>query len=406
MPPDAPSRPLRIGLLTHSVNPRGGVVHTIELAHALTAAGHDVTVMAPATPGQMFFRPLHCAVDLAPLPRATAPQSLVASVRQRIDAYVDHLSGGHTDLRAFDVLHAHDGIGGNALATLQERGLIGGFVRTVHHLDPFTEPELTAWQLRAFRRAERVLCVSRLWCEILARDHGVTADEVSNGVDATRFSPAVQPGDGALLRSIGLDGFGPLVLAVGGVEPRKNTQRLLQAFARVRERLPQARLAIVGGASVLNHDAYTAEFHRMAAALGLADSPALRLTGPVGDDVVAALMRHAALLALPSLREGFGLVVLEALASGTPVLVSRREPFTGYLLPDDAAWADPLHVASIADGLLDGLLRPPTDAALAATAGRLTRRFSWRASAERHVAIYREVLAGRAAALPEPMSVC
>ena len=134
---------MKIGLLTHSVNPRGGVVHTIELAHALFDAGHDVTVMAPAMPGQRFFRPVRCATELVPVAPApnAAPIDMVAMVGSRIAAYVDHLTP-LLEREAFDVLHCHDGIGGNALATLQDRGLIDGFVRTVHHLDNFAQPQL------------------------------------------------------------------------------------------------------------------------------------------------------------------------------------------------------------------------------------------------------------------------
>ncbi|MDR5671287.1 MSMEG_0565 family glycosyltransferase, partial [Burkholderia cenocepacia] len=56
---------LRIALLTHSVNPRGGVVHALELARALHEAGNDVTVFAPAAPGDAMFRDVPCRVVLA-----------------------------------------------------------------------------------------------------------------------------------------------------------------------------------------------------------------------------------------------------------------------------------------------------------------------------------------------------
>ena len=65
--PEPSSRPLRIALLTHSVNPRGGVVHTLELANALHDRGHQVTMLAPARPGQTLFRTPRCAVELVPL---------------------------------------------------------------------------------------------------------------------------------------------------------------------------------------------------------------------------------------------------------------------------------------------------------------------------------------------------
>ena len=402
LPSLPPLPPGRIGLLTHSVNPRGGVVHTLELAQALHDAGHVVTVMAPALPGQRFFRPLRCAVSLVPV--HGTPRALEALVGDRIEACVAHLTG-LLARQHFDVLHAHDGIGGNALATLQARGLIPGFVRTVHHLDDFAHPQLAAWQLRGFREARRVLCVSRLWCDTLAREHGVAADEVPNGVDLARFSPHPGPDDAALLHGLGLAVAGPVVLAVGGIEARKNSVRLLQAFARLRQRLPGAQLVLAGGASLLDHGAHVAEFQACARALGLWDSAALRVTGPLADAVLPALMRRAALLALPSLCEGFGLVVLEALASGTPVLVSRQAPFTEYLAPHEATWADPLDVDALALGLWQGLQGGRREAA-AATARRLGQRFSWPASAARHTRLYHDTLATPVAAAPRRTAPC
>ncbi|RYY60467.1 MAG: MSMEG_0565 family glycosyltransferase, partial [Comamonadaceae bacterium] len=329
-----PERALRIGLLTHSVNPRGGVVHTLELAHALHDAGHDVTVMAPAAPGQQFFRPVRCATHLIPV--GGAPHDMVEMVGTRIEAFTAHLSD-LLEATRFDVLHTHDPIGGNALANLQDDGLIDGFVRTVHHLEVFDSPQLMFWQARGFRRARQVFCVSRLWQDNLARLHGVAAAEVGNGVDTERFSPVAQPADVALAQRLGVRTDVPVILAVGGVEERKNTLRLLQAFALLRARWPDAQLVIAGGASLLDHARYTREFKAFAQAGGIAIGPnaPVLLTGPLADADMPGLYRLADAVAMPSLNEGFGLVVLEALASGTPVVVSRIAPFTEYLEEGD-----------------------------------------------------------------------
>jgi glycosyltransferase-like protein len=387
-----PERALRIALLTHSVNPRGGVVHTLELASALHAAGHAVTVLAPAAPGQRLFRTPPCAVELVPV--HGAPRDTVEMVRTRIAAFVQHLRGllRHTH---FDVLHTHDSIGGNALAQLQDAGDIAGFVRTVHHLDTFDVPQLTQWQHTAFARASQVLCVSRLWCEHLAREHGIAAHEVTNGVDAARFSPAAQPRDAALAQRLGVRAGAPVVLALGGIEERKNTLRLLEAFALLQATQPRAQLVIAGGASLLDHSAYAQVFRARLQALGFAEGPlqAVRLTGPLPDEDIPSLYRLADVVAMPSLREGFGLVVLEGLASGAPVVASRIAPFTEYLAETDVSWADPTDAASIAAALRHALAtRDPHR--IAQSAQRLAGRFSWQASAARHVALYR-------AALPE-----
>jgi glycosyltransferase involved in cell wall biosynthesis len=149
-------------------------------------------------------------------------------VRQRIDDYLRCFA--QRDMGRFDICHAQDSISANALATLAERGVIGGYVRTVHHLDQFDDARLHAWQERGYREADLVLCVSRTWQDILLREHGVRSALVSNGVDMLRYTPEPGPRDQALRHALGLTGA-PLLLAVGGVEPRKNTLGILQAFA-------------------------------------------------------------------------------------------------------------------------------------------------------------------------------
>lgn len=398
--------PLRIGLLTHSVNPRGGVVHTLELADALHDAGHDVTVFAPAQPGQTLFRTPRCHVELVPV--NDHPTNVADMVTSRRAAYVAHLSAMLAE-QPFDVLHAQDGIGGNALADLCDAGAIEGFVRTVHHLDTFSDDRVMQWQERAFLRASQVLCVSQTWCDALQRDFGVSAALVQNGVDLTRYSPRTDASDAVVAARHGLEPGAPIVLAVGGIEERKNTLRLLQAFIAFRTRRPDAQLVIAGGASLLDHDVYARAFDDALARSGLRTGrgEAVIITGTVPDAHMPALFRAADVLAMPSLREGFGLVVLEALASGTPVVVSRIAPFTEYLGANEAlshcCWADPFDAASIADAL-ERAIDPAHAAGLSVATPAVCHRFSWTASAARHEALYRAHLA-LASRVPESIRV-
>ncbi len=382
---------LRIALLTHSVNPRGGVVHTLELGRALHEVGHQVTLFAPAAPGQRLFRPTPCEVQLVPI-SAERPVGLAEMVEGRIGAYVAHLSRLLRE-RQFDVFHAQDGIGGNALLDLEQQGLVRGHLRTVHHLEDFADPHVMSLQLRALHGASQLLCVSRVWRDALRRDYGLQAREVCNGVDTSRFRPQAQPGDAGVVRRYGLDGEGPIILAVGGVEKRKNSLRLLQAFIALRHALPTARLVIAGGASLLDHDAYARRFHALAEEHGLPMGPGepLHLAGPVPDADMPALFRYADVLAMPSVNEGFGLVVLEALASGTPVVVSRIAPFTEYLADGLCHWANPFDPGSIAHALAAACesLRGPE---LVVRAAPLLARFSWQRSARQHLSAYRAAL--------------
>lgn len=378
------AKPLRIAMLTHSTNPRGAVVHALELADALTALGHEVSVHAPDAEGGGFFRVPRCRT----VPVAARPVSggLVDLVETRITDYVRHFSAA--EAARFDLYHAQDSISGNALLRLRERGAIAGFLRTVHHIDHFSDPRLAVWQHAAITGADRLLCVSRLWQEVLARDYGIAASCVGNGVDTARYAPEAGEQDAALCARLGL-GRGPVYLSVGGVEARKNSDRILEAFLRVRAVRPTAQLVIAGGASLLDHSGARASFAALLREGGLETGPGapVVLTGRMADADMPALYRLADALVFPSLREGFGLVVLEAMASGTPVIVSRLAPFTEYLGAEDCLWVDPTAVEAIAAAMLEAA-EAPTRRRLAAAGLRLCQRHSWRASAEAHIEAY------------------
>lgn len=379
---------MRIALTTHSVNPRGGVVHALELATALVSEGHEVTLFAPAAPGEALFREPPCRVVLATIDGSQ--HGTEALVEARIRALKTSLQADHP--RNFDVLHAQDSISGNALAELKHQGVIDAFVRTVHHLDHFDHPRLAAWQTRAWRDADRVLCVSETWTREMLASHGVRATTVTNGVDLTRYQPARDARDLTLTQRLGIDGL-PMVLAVGGVEQRKNTLALLEAFALLRHAYPNACLVVAGGASLLDHHAYGRVFLKRVAELDL--DHAVILTGPLDDADVPPLLRSADVLAMVSLREGFGLVVLEALACGTPVVASKIAPFTEYLNDTLCCWAIPTEPESIAAALgsvIDGSFGTDFKHGVPA----LLTRMSWQASARKHIDIYQGLLASLA----------
>ncbi|UOA07121.1 MSMEG_0565 family glycosyltransferase [Methylobacter sp. S3L5C] len=383
---------LRIAMLTHSTNPRGGVVHALELAEALYLRGQKITLMAADEPGKQFFRAIQCPASVISVPALSG--DFITRVGQRIQAYIDYFS--KPNIPAYDIYHAQDAISGCALATLVERGILASFVRTVHHLDSFESQTLMAWQTRSFKEAQQVLCVSRGWYKNLANDYGINAIQVNNGVDTLRFNSVLQPDDQILLSRLGLDCGGPLFLAVGGIEARKNTLRIFTAFCVVLKQLPRAQLIIVGGASLLDHGQYRDQFDKAVADSGIevGSGKSLVLTGPLPDQDMPPLFRLADALVFPSLAEGFGLVVLEAIVSGTPVIVSRQEPFTEYLQMQDCLWVDPEDSDAIAVAMLQALTAFP-NAGLQACAQRLSDEFSWENSAHTHLNIYHSLTTPR-----------
>jgi glycosyltransferase-like protein len=378
------SPPLSIGLFTYTTLPRGSVVHTADLADALTDAGCDVTVYALDPEDRGFFRPLRAQLALIPAQAAPGPTSEL--LRQRTRELTTFVLGAGI---RHDIHHAGDALTANGLLDLRAQGHPLQVVRTVHHVERFDDPFLAQCQDRSIRKANLCLAVSAATERDVALSFGVQCRRISNGVVMGRFTD-VDPRRLAIWRTRLPAGAGPLLLAVGGVEARKNTVRTLRAFARLRRRFTQAQLWIAGGATVLDHSAYRAEFERELALLPPATRAAVVELGVVDDVDLPALYRLANVLTLPSLQEGFGLVALEALASGLAVVVSDRAPFTEYLDPGCATLVDPLSDQSIADGVVHAL------SASTATrrAGRqLAETRPWSRVAELHLEHYRHLLA-------------
>ena len=377
---------LRVAMLAHSTLPRGGVVHAMSLCEALDASGARATLHAPDASGAGFFRAAAC--ETRPFRVAPAPPGLAAMVEARIADYVAWFR--RPENRGFDVYHAHDGLSGFALAELKREGAIPRYVRTVHHLDAFADPRLQAWEAASILQADALMTVSELWRRRLLVEFGRDAAVCGNGVDIDRYNPAPDGREPLLRARWGLD-CGPIFLAVGGVEARKNTQAMLAAFALVQRELPEARFVVAGGASLLDHDAYRRDFQTALAALG-ASAAGVVVTGPLNDAEMPALYRIADALVFASVKEGFGLCVLEAMACGSPAVVSRLPPFTEHLGEEDVLFCDPFDPASIADAMRRSLR---CDAAARRRGREIAARHDWRLVAQKTLAVY-ETLASPA----------
>lgn len=374
---------LSIGILTHSTIPRGGVVHGMALAEALCAAGHDATLIAPDVTGAGFFRKPRCTTHC--IPAAHVPD-LPTLVERRIGEIAAALRRGPS----FDVLHAHDPISANALAQLVQEGRLHGFARTVHHLDSFAHPGVAARQIRGLTTATELFTVSQLWQDTLSREYGRHAPVVGNGVDLTRFSPEPGPQDQLVRMRYGIAQSMRLVLSIGGIERRKNTCALLDAFAALRREHPDLHLVIAGGASLLDHSDYRRMCDEQISNNDLAE--AVSITGTIADEDMPALYRQASVLAYPSQTEGFGLCPLEALACGTPVVVPSAPPFTEHFQSFEAFWCQPERPQTLVCALRAAL--SAQSRVRFQVAGPVTaRRFDWTSVAARHIPAYRRLAA-------------
>lgn len=229
----------------------------------------------------------------------------------------------------------------------------------------------TRWNAHA---ARRVIAISQATRADLIRHYRVPAAKISvvyHGL-GDGFRPVTDAAVLAAVRARYVPGTAPYLLSLGTVQPRKNLVRLIDAFAQVARSAAGPgglRLVLAG-----RRGWRTAAIEQRAAAVGVADQ--VHFAGYVDDADLPALLSGALAFALPSLYEGFGLPVLEAMACGTPVLTSTTSALPEVAGPA-ALLVDPTDTAAIAQGLA----RLVEDAALRADLRRQgveqAARFSW-----------------------------
>lgn len=383
----------RVALLTYSTKPRGGVVHTLYLAESLHRLGEDVHVFALGDPDEGFFRPTGIPHTIVPAPRPEG--TLEERVFRALDRFREGLAG--LVPRVYDIVHAQDCIAARVASRLGEADPHLVTVRTVHHVDDFTTPALVDCQRRSILEPDHVLVVSQFWRRALRQEYGVEAGVVTNGVDEERFRR--HPGsDWAALRSrVGAQGR-VLFLTVGGLEPRKGSLELVEALALVKAAVdPSPVLAVVGGHSFQDHDPYRERVLARADALGLGPSRDLVMLGTVPDAELPCWYWAADALAFPSVKEGFGLAVLEAMAAGLPVVVTDIPVFREYLDEEVALFVPPGDPQALAAALIRLALDPRERERLARAGPGVAARFTWEATARQHGAIYRHLIESRSA---------
>ena len=267
-------------------------------------------------------------------------------------------------------------------------------VYTVHDLTFLDYPELHTRLnrvhsltnlLRAAVAGATFVSVSRATREALMRvlnTEDSKSHVIANGI--TDFIAPMDDGDESSRRIA--DGFGlepGYVLHVGTAEPRKNQRRLIEAHQRLHQDLRAAfPLVWVGDVGWLVDD------------LEAPDDPFVHRLGRVDDADLVALYDAATVFAYPSIAEGFGLPVVEAMKTGVPVVTSNRSSLP-EVAGDAALLVDPFDVAAIADAL-HALLTDPDERTRLIRLGRArARRFDWRRTAAELLEVYRGVVRDR-----------
>jgi glycosyltransferase involved in cell wall biosynthesis len=259
---------------------------------------------------------------------------------------------------------------------------------TVHDLHFLLHPE---WFSRSFRcvmrvaalpgmrRARGVAAISDYVRGQVVRRLGLPAARVRRIYNGVKFRAGAEE-EGAAEAAV------PYVLSVGSLQPHKNLARLIEAWRRVREEQPDLELWVVGRPQT--------SFRRVPALTEMLRAPGVRLLGYLGEEELRAAYRGARVFCYPSLEEGFGLPLLEALTAGTLVVTSQRS-----CLPEIGGpaceYVDPESVDDLTAGLRRVLALPEELRQRRIAEGRVwASRFSWEAAACAYLDYFEELIAG------------
>ena len=365
---------MRIGMVCpYSFDVPGGVQsHVLQLAKVMRARGQEVSVLAPASPDVSLPDYVVSAGRAIPIPYngSVARLQFSPAVHGRVRKW---LAQGD-----FDVLHLHEP-NAPSLSMWALRVAEGPIVATFH---TSTTKSLTLSVFQGVLRPWHEKIVGRIAVSDVARRWqmealGSDAVEIPNGVDVDLLASAAP-----------LDGYprpGKTVLFLGRYdEPRKGMSVLLDALPRVVERFGDVQLLIVGHG---DEDELRAQAGELA--------ERMRFLGLVDDAGKAAAMRSADVYCAPNTGgESFGIVLVEAMAAGTPVVASDLDAFRRVLRDGELGSLVPVgEAAALADALIEVLDNDVVRQRYVAAGSEAVRRYDWSLVASQIMRVY-ETVAG------------
>ncbi len=356
------------------IHPGGVTEHVRHLSLKLRERGHDVTVLAPSSRvGDDHGIPGYVRIG-----RSVAVRSNGSVARIGLSFHLVRRVRALLNEADYDVVHYHEPLV-PALPITVLRFHRGANVGTFHAMARrnlgyyYGRPFLK----RYFNRLHAAIAVSVPARDFIARYFEGEYRVVPNGIDCSRFNPDLQPVEAA--RTPGK----ATVLFVGRLESRKGFPTLLEAYGEVRRRRSDVRLVVVGDGPM------RWGYERQAEAYGIPD---VQFQGYVGDDMIARFYSSADVFCAPATGgESFGIVLLEAMASGVPVMASAIPGFAqvvahgvdGLLLPakQPQAWA----------AALEAMLDDPARRRAMGQAGlRKAQLYDWSHVVDEVLDVYRE----------------
>ncbi len=236
----------------------------------------------------------------------------------------------------------------------------------------------------AVSTADAVVADSQATADAVIEAFSVDADKLSVVTLGTSMAPKAAPDE--VLQQLGIDR--PYFLFVGTLEPRKNLARLLTAYSCLTESSKARALMVVAGGKGWGG----VDINEMVTELDLVDH--VRILGYVDESTLATLYANAEFLAMPSLYEGFGLPLIEAMAYGTPVLTANNSSMP-EVAGDASLLVDALDTDSIERGLDKLITDDSLKARLAGNAKKNASRYDWDESAKQLVTVFEKAISVR-----------
>jgi len=271
----------------------------------------------------------------------------------------------------------------------------GKIITTFYDFAPYRVPELfprlstaklkTLYSFAA-KKSSRIIAVSESTKKDAADFLKYPAEKITtiyNGIDKRFFGEDGFTRDD-VKKAYGI--LGKYILFLGTLEPRKNLSRLLEAFAHFKKDFPNSadfQLVVAGKKGWL-----TEEYFQQAEDLGIADD--VIFTGYVGGDELKPLYKNAEFFVMPSLYEGFGQTIVEAMACGAPCLVSKVSSIP-EIVGEAALFVDPRDTNGIAKGMAELAGNEELRQSLSATGREQSKKFSWEKCAKETLEVYKNV---------------
>ena len=362
-----------IGLVVYGLNrsPAGIGTYTRELLGAIRSHGLEISELRAGSGKN--------SRDVIYLPGATLLPALLTLGQLEI--------GWFAHRHKLDLIHDPTGTAPLALASVP-------CIVTIHDVFPYTKPESSTtlerwvyhyWLPRILPKIQHVITVSQKSKEDILKYLPIMKENVTVTPEAAnaKFRVMLEAEFAAVLDLYEVS-F-PYILSVGSIEPRKNLLRLLDAYAHLRDWSEKWNLVIVGARNFWKSTPVVETVEK----LGL--ESCVHFTGYIPEEDLPALYNGADLFVFPSLYEGFGLPVLEAMACGTPVVTSDSTSLP-EVAGDAALLVDPYDVEAIAEAMHQILSDPDLAAELRQRDLARAKQFTWEQTARETIKVYERVL--------------